>query len=173
MVPPQLTSKQKALIVLGVLLFSVLMVLILWYLFAHPLFTNNLRDVSIIFLAITVIVLDVILIVMIYQVIRLLEFLLVELKPVLDDVQQTTSTVRGTAGFVSEGVSSPLIDASSKAAAVKGSIGFVVGSVLMKFSKGGGSTRSGAAPAGAPAESTQAAGRASQPAGTQETTPNV
>lgn len=168
MVPPKLTTQQKILIGLGVFLLTVIMVLILWYLFAHPLFTNNLRDVSIIFLAITVIVLDVILIVMIYQVIRLLEFLLIELKPVLDDVQQTTSTVRGTAGFVSEGVTSPLIDASSKAAAVKGSISYVVGSVLNVFSRGGPQSPSGAAPQASP----EAAKQATPPTSSQETASN-
>ena len=97
MISQQLTKQQKIAIGVAVFLASVLMVLLLWYLFTHPLFTNSLRDVSIIFLAITVIVLDVVLIFLMFQVIRLLEFLIVELKPVLDSVQETTSTVGGTA----------------------------------------------------------------------------
>lgn len=167
MVPPQLTTKQKAFIGFGVFLFSVLMVLILWYLFSHPLFTNNLRDVSIIFVAITLIVLDIILILMIFQLIRLIEFLIVEFKPVLENLQETTSTVRGTAGFVSEGVASPMIDMSSKAAGVKGSISYVVGSVLNGFSRGG-RTRSGDTPAAGPIAEAQPTGQASQPMNTQE-----
>ena len=126
----------------------------LWYLFTHPLFTNSLRDVSIIFLAITVIVLDVVLIFLMFQVIRLLEFLIVELKPVLDSVQESEHR-GGTATFVSDGVTSPIIDASSKAAGVKGSVSFVVGSVLGGFSKG----RSRSQPAGAPQPAAPAAHR--------------
>lgn len=169
MISQQLTKQQKIAIGVAVFLASVLMVLLLWYLFTHPLFTNSLRDVSIIFLAITVIVLDVVLIFLMFQVIRLLEFLIVELKPVLDSVQETTSTVRGTATFVSDGVTSPMIDASSKAAGVKGSVSFVVGSVLGGFSKGRSRTQPAAAPEPAGVGSTQTTGSPSQPNNTQTT----
>lgn len=169
MISQQLTKQQKIAIGVAVFLASVLMVLLLWYLFTHPLFTNSLRDVSIIFLAITVIVLDVVLIFLMFQVIRLLEFLIVELKPVLDSVQETTSTVRGTATFVSDGVTSPMIDASSKAAGVKGSVSFVVGSVLGGFSKGRSRTQSAGAPEAPGAGSTQTTGSSSQPNNTQAT----
>lgn len=174
MVPPQLTKQQKILIGLGVFLLSVLLVLILWYLFAHPLFTASLRNVSIIFVAITLIVMDIILILLMLQVIKLLSFLLVELKPILDSLQETSSTVRGTAGFVSEGVTSPIIDMSSKAAGVKGSIGFMVGSVLGVFSRGNGQAQPGGAPGATPGDSPPGAGRATPQANTtQETASHV
>ncbi len=169
MISQQLTKQQKIAIGVAVFLASVLMVLLLWYLFTHPLFTNSLRDVSIIFLAITVIVLDVVLIFLMFQVIRLLEFLIVELKPVLDSVQETTSTVRGTATFVSDGVTSPMIDASSKAAGVKGSVSFVVGSVLGSFSKGRSRTQPAGTPETAGVGSTQTTGSPAQPNDTQTT----
>ncbi len=174
MVPPQLTKQQKIMLGVGVFLFSVIMVLILWYLFSHPLFTNSLRDVSIIFLAITLVVLDVILILMLFQVIKLLTFLLVELKPILDNLQETSSTVRGTAGFVSEGVTSPMIDASSKAAAVKGSVSYVVGSALGIFSRGGKQAQPASAPeAAATSTPPQPTGATYPSTSTQETASNV
>ena len=170
MISQQLTKQQKIAIGVAVFLFSVLMVLVLWYLFTHPFFTNSLRDVSIIFLAITVIVLDVVLIFLMIQVIKLLEFLLIELKPILDSLQETSSTVRGTAGFVSEGVTSPMIGVSSKAAGVKGSIGFVVGSALGVFSRNGSRTQQASAPDAGPAGTPPMSGSTpSQPNTTQET----
>ena len=125
----ELTTKQKIGIGVGVALASAVLALVLWYMLTHPVFTAAVTDISIIILALVVLVMNVFLIVMLWQIIRLIDFLLFELKPVLESLQETTSTVRGTADFVSEGVASPVIDAKAKAAGFKGSLRFVMTSL--------------------------------------------
>lgn len=127
--PTQLTKGQKIGIVVIAVAGFLVMVMIFLYLMTHPVVANRLRDISIIVLAITLIVLDIVLLLLMWQIIKLLTFLLTELKPVLESLQETSSTVRGTASFVSEGVTSPMIDVSAKTAGAKGSVRFVLGSL--------------------------------------------
>ena len=133
--PTQLTQRQK--IGIGIIAAAgfLVLVMIFLYLMTHPVVTNRLRDISIIILAITLIALDAILMVMMWQIIKLLMFLLEELKPVLESLQETSSTVRGTASFVSEGVTSPMIDVSAKTAGAKGSVRYILGSLGIKAKK--------------------------------------
>jgi hypothetical protein len=125
----QLTTRQKTLIGMGIAIAIALLIFILWYMITHPVFTAAVTDIWIIILALVVLVMNVFLIIMLWQIIRLIDFLLFELKPVLESLQETTSTVRGTTSFVSEEVASPIIDASAKTARVKGSLRFVVDSL--------------------------------------------
>ena len=124
-----LNQKQKILIGMGIAIAIALLIFTLWYLLTHPVFTAALTDVWIILLALVVLVMNIFLIIMLWQIVRLIDFLLFELKPVLESLQETSSTVRGTASFVSDEVSSPIIDASAKTARVKGSLRFVVDSL--------------------------------------------
>lgn len=126
----QLTQKQKTLIGMGIAIAIALLIFILWYMITHPVFTAAVTNIWIIILALVVLVMNVFLIFMMWQIIRLIDFLLFELKPVLESLQETSSTVRGTATFVTDEVSSPIIDASAKAARVKGSLRFVMDSLL-------------------------------------------
>ena len=125
-----LTTKQKVLIASAVTAMIAVTIFVLWYLLTHPVFTAGVRNISLIVVAITLVVLDVAMLILLIQVIKLLQFLLIELKPVLQSLQETSNTVRGTANFVSERVADPTIEVSSKAAGVKGSIRFVVASIL-------------------------------------------
>lgn len=146
----QLTQKQKTLIGMGIAIAIALLIFVLWYMITHPVFTAAVTDIWIIILALVVLVMNVFLIIMLWQVIRLIDFLLFELKPVLESLQETSSTVRGTATFVTDEVSSPIIEASAKAAGVKGSLRFVIDSLT----KGG-----------------QGASRGAQGTGSQSTPP--
>ena len=125
----QLTTKHKIAIGVGAVLITAMLALVLWLMLTHPVVTAALTDISIIVLALVVLVMNVFLIVMMWQIIRLIDFLLFELKPVLESLQETGSTVRGTATFVSDEVSSPIIGVSAKAAGLKGSLRFVVNSL--------------------------------------------
>jgi hypothetical protein len=127
--PTQLSKGQKiGIAVIGVA-GLIVTVLIFYYLMTHPVVATRLRDISIILLALTLIIIDIAMMVLLWQVIRLLTFLVAELKPIMQSLQETTGTVRGTANFVSEGVASPVIEVSSKAAGAKGSLRFVLESV--------------------------------------------
>lgn len=169
----QLTKGQKYGIIAISIAGLLVLVMLFLYLMTHPVVTNRLRDISIIVLAITLIALDVVLMVMMWQIIKLLLFLMDELKPVLQSLQETSSTVRGTASFVSEGVTSPMIDVSAKTAGAKGSLRYVLASVGIRSKQQGASQATGAAPnwstgAAEPARPASSAGQH-----TQETTNNV
>lgn len=164
MITAQLTTKHKILIGLGAALVTAVLALALWYMLTHPVFTAALTDVSIILLAVVVLVMNVFLIVMLWQVIRLIDFLLFELKPVLESLQETSSTVRGTATFVGDGVTSPLIDASAKAAGLKGSLRFMVDSVLQGGQRAAGGRPGAAYQAAASPDGARAQGPTPDPA---------
>ena len=71
------------------------------------------RDIAIIVLAFESLVVGLLLILLIIQMRRLAKLLQEELKPILDSADETASTVRGTASFVSNAFVSPLIRAAS------------------------------------------------------------
>ncbi|MFO7633550.1 MAG: hypothetical protein R6W76_13485 [Caldilinea sp.] len=74
------------------------------------------RDILIIFLALTSIVVWVMLGILIWQIWRLTKMVQSELKPMMADTKETISTVRGTANFMSENVVTPVIQTSSRVA---------------------------------------------------------
>jgi len=154
MIANQLTTKRKILIGVGVVVFLALLAFVLWYMFTHPVFAEVATNISIIVLALVVLVMNIFLIYMLWQIIRLIDFLLFELKPVLESLQETSNTVRGTASFVTEEVSSPIIDASAKTARVKGSLRFVIDSLINGGQRAGGGAQEtgypGAGPQAAP-----------------------
>ncbi len=144
----QLTQRQKTLIGMGIAIGIALLIFVLWYMITHPVFTAAVTNIWIIVLALVVLVMNVFLIIMLWHVIRLIDFLLFELKPVLESLQETSSTVRGTASFVTEEVSSPIIDASAKSARVKGSLRFVIDSLRSSAQQAGRGSQTGHAGSG-------------------------
>ncbi|HAJ35702.1 MAG TPA: hypothetical protein DCL15_08425 [Chloroflexi bacterium] len=74
------------------------------------------RDILIIFLALTSIVVWVLLGILIWQIWRLTKLVQSELKPMIVDTKETIATVRGTAAFMSENVVTPVIQTSSRVA---------------------------------------------------------
>lgn len=77
---------------------------------------GTVRDLLIIFLALTSIVVWVLLGILIWQIWRLTRLVQQELKPMIADTKETIATVRGTAQFMSENVVAPVIQTSSKMA---------------------------------------------------------
>ena len=115
----QLTLKQKIGLISIILALVVVLSFTIWFMLTHPVFTRGVRDLSLILLAIGAIVLDIVIIVLLYQTYKLLAFLLNELIPVMKDLRDTTGTVRGTANFMSDSFVNPSIEALSKIAAVR------------------------------------------------------
>jgi len=74
------------------------------------------RDILIIFLALTSIVVWVLLGILIWQIWRLTKLVQNELKPMIADTKETIATVRGTTTFMSENVVAPVIQTSSRMA---------------------------------------------------------
>jgi len=79
---------------------------------------ETLRDISIIILAITTIVMQVILVLLLLEIISLSKMLKENIHPILQSADETLRTVRGTSTFVSDNVVSPVVRVSGFAAGV-------------------------------------------------------
>ena len=75
---------------------------------------GTVRDILIIFLALTSIVVWVLLGILVWQIWRLTKMVQTEIKPLIADTRETVATVRGTTSFMSENVVTPVIQTSSK-----------------------------------------------------------
>jgi hypothetical protein len=113
----------KAIMVAGIVAGAILGLIILggggYLLIINPETTAVLRDVFIIVLALESIVVGTLLSILIFQIHNLTRLLKEEIKPILDSTNETVSTVRGTATFVSENVVSPMIEAASYVSAAR------------------------------------------------------
>ncbi len=69
----------------------------------------DVRDIAIIILAIESIVVGVLLMLLLWQVRSLTRLLQEEIQPMLDNMQQTIGTVKGTTSLVSETIVSPAV----------------------------------------------------------------
>ncbi len=118
---------QKIGIAAGVVAALALLILALWFLISNPPVTAAVRDIFIIVLALETIALGVALIVLVLQIYKLMKFLRDELAPIVDNLQETVGTVRGTATFMSDNMVSPAIEAASKAAGLRKSLGVLFG----------------------------------------------
>jgi len=80
----------------------------------------TIRDIAIIIIAIQSIVIGTLLGVLVWQVWRLVRMLQTEIQPILRETQGTIHTVRGTTGFVSDNVISPVLKANRTIARMGG-----------------------------------------------------
>ncbi len=110
-------------IVLGVILLLVLAGLFIWGMvwLAQNQAPNieAVRDIFIIALALESCLFGIVLIILLVMVIRLVNMLEFEIKPILEKTNETVGMVRGTSVFVSENVVKPVTKASSYAAGVR------------------------------------------------------
>lgn len=84
-----------------------------------PAELEAIRDVFIIALALESCIFGVILMLMLIMLIRLVNTVEFEIKPILEQTNETIGTVRGTANFVSTNVVSPVVKAKSYVVGVK------------------------------------------------------
>jgi len=85
------------------------------------------RDIAIIVLALESIIIGVLLAILVIQVMKLVRMLREEVMPILKSTQDTVSTVRGTADFMSDRLVQPVVKASSLAAGARQAIGVLFG----------------------------------------------
>lgn len=71
--------------------------------------TERVRDVFIIMIATMTLLMGFVLILLIIQLARLINLLQNEIRPILESTNETTRTLRGTAVFLSEHLSEPVI----------------------------------------------------------------
>lgn len=89
----------------------------------------DLRDVSIILLALESIVIGVILLLLLWQVRLLVLLLRDEIGPILRDTQETTKTVQSTTKFVGKRVAKPFVGTISFMAGIRGALRAMTGDV--------------------------------------------
>lgn len=75
-------------------------------------FIRMIRDLVIIFLALEGILIVMALAILIFQVAKLINLLQTEVKPILENTQETVKTAQGTVQFVSENALRPIVRAS-------------------------------------------------------------
>lgn len=78
----------------------------------------TVRDIAIILVAVEILIMNGLLVVLIWQIWRLVKMIRVEMKPVIKDSQETVGTVKGSAEFVSTSFIAPLITTSSRLAGI-------------------------------------------------------
>jgi hypothetical protein len=79
----------------------------------------NVRDVAIVVLAIESIVVGILLMLLLWQVRSLTRLLQEEIEPMLDNMQETIGTVKGTTSLVSETIVTPAVRVGSFVAGLR------------------------------------------------------
>jgi amino acid permease len=79
----------------------------------------DVRDIAIVILAVESIVVGILLILLLWQLRSLTRLLQEEVKPMLDALQETIGTVKGTTSLVSETIVSPAVKISGFAAGLR------------------------------------------------------
>ena len=85
----------------------------------------TVRDIAIILVAVEILIMNGLLLVLIWQIWRLVKMIGVEMKPVIRDSQETVGTVKGSAEFVSTSFITPLITVSSRLAGIWRSVNVI------------------------------------------------
>lgn len=120
-VPPDQEGQQRK-IVIGIIVAVVVLLILtiggVWLLALPSTDTARIRDIFIIFLALQSLVIGATLIILIIQLARLINLLQNEIKPILDSTNETVSNLRGTATFLSDNLSEPVIKINEYAAAL-------------------------------------------------------
>lgn len=81
--------------------------------------TAQIRDVFLIFMALESLVIGVALVILMVQLAVLINMLQNEIKPILNSTNETVNTLRGTAAFISNNLSEPIIKLNEYLAAFK------------------------------------------------------
>ncbi len=107
---PTLTPEQRRLVIVGA-------VAAVYYMVSNPAQTTVIRDIFIVFMAVESMFIGFALVILMIQLARLTNMLQHEIKPILENTNDTVNTVRGTAIFVSENLVEPVMKLNSYLAA--------------------------------------------------------
>lgn len=95
------------------LILLALVVLAVIYLASPTAPTEKIRDIFIILMALEFLVVGLALIILVIQLATLINLLQNEVKPILESTNETASTLRGTAVFLSDHLVEPVIELSA------------------------------------------------------------
>lgn len=120
--PPEPQHERNVLRTVGIVLAILAILFVIsamgYGLITHPVFTSILRDMAIIVLAFITMITCVFLAILLFQLQSLIVILRDEIQPLLESVNDTAGTVRGTTTFVSDAVVTPMIQVASYASGV-------------------------------------------------------
>lgn len=102
-------KRTQAMIIGGAVGFLVLLVAAIVLMAKFPAATEVVRDIAIVFVAVTTFLIGLVMLLLIFQIQVLIQVLRDEIQPLLHTVNDTASTVRGTTEFMSHNVVSPII----------------------------------------------------------------
>jgi hypothetical protein len=109
-------SRKVIIAIVGVIVAALIIAGFVWMIQAQA--TGVVRDVFIIFMAIVMLFIGIMLVALVYQVAALTRMLREEIKPLLENAQETVNTARGTTMFVSDHVVKPVIGVAGTVAGV-------------------------------------------------------
>ena len=93
-------------------------------------FAATIRDISIIMVALESFVIMAMLGILIWQVYKLVKVLQTEIRPIIQDTQETLATLRGTTNFMTENVVTPVVTTSSKVAGYRRTLQVLAGGAV-------------------------------------------
>ncbi|KUK97845.1 MAG: hypothetical protein XE06_0287 [Anaerolineaceae bacterium 46_22] len=96
-------------IVAGILILAAVVVATIFLVRADKDVTAQIRDIFIILMALTSLVLGIALVVLIVQLAILINLLQNEIRPILDSTTETVNTLKGTTQFLSNNLTEPVI----------------------------------------------------------------
>lgn len=111
--------RRIAFLIAGVVLFLGLIIVAVYFLMQPATPTDKIRDVFIIFMALESLVIGVALVILMVQLATLINLLQNEIKPILDSTNETVNTIRGTATFLSDNLTEPVIKLNEYLAGIK------------------------------------------------------
>ena len=106
-------------IIIALILMGAFIAFVIWAARYHAATIESLRDIFIIALALESCIFGIALMILLVMVIRLVNMLEFEIKPILERTNETIGMVRGTTVFMSDNVIKPMTTASSYAAGIR------------------------------------------------------
>jgi len=117
------TSNKKYLIISIIVVIIILALVVLATIFLvnpdHSDTTEQIRDVFIIFMALESLVIGVALVILIIQLSTLINLLQNEVRPIINSTSETVNTLKGTARFISNNLTEPVIKINQLVAMIK------------------------------------------------------
>lgn len=125
--PPQDAKNKRVAIIAGVVIVVLLAVFItaIVLLVQPTTDTARVRDIFIIFMALEMLLIGFSLLVLIVQLAKLINLLQNEVKPILDATNETAKTLRGTAAFLSDNLTEPVIKLNEYVSALQKLVSFL------------------------------------------------
>lgn len=119
--PPVEKKKESktALIIVGVVILLLLISSLVFMLASTSEVTGKIRDVFIIFLALQTLTIGVVLVILVVQISILVNLLQNEIKPIIKNTNETVTTLKGTATFLSDNLAKPVVRANTFFARIK------------------------------------------------------